>query len=216
MPSPPPISPAARLAVLVSAGSKEVSAADLARSAIDGGAGVIQLREKILEDRELLRTATEIARLCEATGTRLVINDRPDIALLVGAWGVHVGRTDLPIPAVRRVVGPNIRIGASAHDPTEIAEAIDAGADMLGVGTVFGSPTKPSLPARGLEVVRCAAGLSSIPFHAIGGIAPSNVDAVLDAGAWGIAVSSSIFESDDPRRATEILRRAIERRWPVE
>lgn len=171
---------------------------------------MIQLREKELSDRELLDLAERTRELCRAAGALFIVNDRPDVARLAGADGVHVGSTDLPAGGARAIVGKRALVGVSAHDEAEIDAALQAGADYLGIGTVYPSGTKPGLPARGLEVVRLAARSTSLPFFAIGGIAIERLAEVLAAGARGVAVSGAILQAPDPRAATEAFRRVLD------
>jgi thiamine-phosphate pyrophosphorylase len=184
--------------------------------ALAGGADVIQLREKGLPDRELLRRAREVRILTAQAKARFILNDRPDLARLAGADGVHVGQEDLSVRDTRRIVGPNMLIGVSTHNAAQLDAACLAGAGYLGVGPVFPSPTKefsePELA--GLAYVRHAAESTKIPWFAIGGITESNLDRVLEAGATRVAVSSAVVQADRPRRAAARLRARLEGREP--
>jgi thiamine-phosphate pyrophosphorylase len=180
--------------------------------ALSGGADIIQLREKGLTDRELLRRAREVRILTAQARARFVLNDRPDLARLSGADGVHLGQEDITVRDSRRIVGPNLLIGVSTHDRAQLDGAILAGASYLGVGPVFPSATKefaePELA--GLAHVQAAAETTNIPWFAIGGITEENVRRVLDAGATRIAVSAAVVKADRPRRAAERLRARLE------
>ncbi|MFO0888664.1 MAG: thiamine phosphate synthase [Isosphaeraceae bacterium] len=184
--------------------------------ALAGGADVIQLREKVLPDRELLSRAREVRILTAQAKARFILNDRPDLARLSGADGVHVGQEDLTVRDTRRIVGPNLVIGVSTHDRRQLDAAILSGAGYLGVGPVFPSATKefsePELA--GLEFVRSAAEATNLPFFAIGGITEENVRRVLDAGAARIAVSAAVIRADRPRRAAARLKALLEGRNP--
>ena len=174
-------------------------------AAVAGGVDVVQLREKELSDREALE-ALETAR--EATGrlgVPLVVNDRPDLAVLAGADFVHVGQDDLPVPSVRRF---GVGVGLSTHAREEIDRAE---ADYLGVGPVYATPTKAGRPPVGLELVRYAAAHARAPWFAIGGIDETNVGEVVAAGAVRVAVVRAIGDAADPERAARALRRALER-----
>jgi thiamine-phosphate pyrophosphorylase len=178
--------------------------ADLLEAAIRGGVDVVQVREKTLDDRRLL-PALELAREVTARhAVPLVVNDRPDLALLVQADAVHVGQDDLPVAAVRRLGLP---VGLSTHAPAEIDAAA---ADYLGVGPVYATPTKAGRPAVGLELVRYAARRAGIPWFAIGGIDLETVEDVVAAGASRIAVVRAIGDAPDPEEAARSLRRAVE------
>lgn len=172
-------------------------------AAIRGGVDLVQLREKELGDGALLRAATEAREATARAGVPLVVNDRPDIASLVGADGVHVGQEDLPVVAARRFGLP---VGLSTHAPEEI-DAADA--DYIGVGPVYATPTKEGRRAVGLELVRYAAAHTSVPWFAIGGIGASNAPGVVAAGATRIAVVRAIGDAPDPERAARELRRAL-------
>ncbi len=178
---------------------------ELLRAAVAGGVDAVQIREKSLPDRELL-AALELAReVTNELGVPLVVNDRADLALLVGADYVHVGQDDLPFRAVSQL---GLRAGLSTHSAAEIDAAE---ADYLGVGPVFATPTKPGRPAVGLELVRYAAHHVNVPWFAIGGIDTATVDEVVEAGAARIAVVRAINEADSPERAATALRRALDR-----
>lgn len=177
---------------------------DFLEAAIAGGVDVVQLREKALDDRTLLPALETARAVTVRRGVPLVVNDRPDLALLVEADAVHVGQDDLPVAAVRRLGLP---VGLSTHAPAQI-DAADA--DYIGVGPVFATPTKPGRPAVGLELVRYAATHARLPWFAIGGIDLENASAVVAAGASRIAVVRAIGDASDPEEAARRLRRALE------
>jgi thiamine-phosphate pyrophosphorylase len=178
--------------------------------ALAGGADVIELREKGLSDREWLRRAREIRILTAQARARLIVNDRPDLARLAGADGVHLGQEDISLRDARRIVGPTALIGVSTHHPAQLDEAILAGASYLGVGPVFESATKDFADLAGLAYVRQAAETTTLPWFAIGGINEQNVDRVLEAGATRIAVSAAVVRAEQPREAAAALRRRLE------
>jgi len=136
-----------------------------------------------------------------------VLNDRPDLVAACRADGVHVGRHDTPVAEVREAVGPERLVGLSVSSRAEIEAA--EGADYLGVGAVFGTPTKPDAEAGGLELVRAAAELVRTPCFAIGGVEPDTVAEVVAAGAPGVAVVRAIRDADDPEAAARALRAAV-------
>lgn len=172
-------------------------------AAVAGGVDVVQVRDKTAPDRELLR-GLELARdVTRRVGVPLVVNDRPDLALLVEADAVHVGQDDLPVSAARRL---GLSVGLSTHAPAEI-DAADA--DYLGVGPVFATPTKPGRRAVGLELVRYASEHARVPWFAIGGIDIENVADVVAAGAERIAVVRAIGDASDPEAAARGLREAV-------
>jgi thiamine-phosphate pyrophosphorylase len=184
--------------------------------AIAGGVDVVQLREKRLEDELLVEAASVAADACDAHGALFIVNDRPEVAAEVRADGVHVGQGDMPVHAVREIVGSDMLVGLSTHAPSEIDAALAATADgtpyvdYIGVGPVHSTPTKPGRPAVGTELLAYASAHALVPFFAIGGISPHNVDAVLDAGASRVCVLRAICEAQEPRRAALALRAALE------
>ena len=172
-------------------------------AAVRGGVDIVQIREKALDDGELLRrleTAREVTRRLDVP---LVVNDRPDLAVLCGADFVHVGQDDLPVAAARSF---GVGVGQSTHAPAEI-DAADA--DYIGVGPVYATPTKEGRAAVGLELVRHAVAHARQPWFAIGGLNETNVADVVAAGATRIAVVRAIGDADDPERAARTLREAL-------
>jgi thiamine-phosphate pyrophosphorylase len=178
--------------------------------ALAGGAGAIQLREKNLPDRELLRRAREIRIMTAQAQARFIMNDRPDLARLAGADAVHLGQEDVTIRDARRVVGSSMWIGVSTHDRTQLEKAVLEGAGYLGVGPVFASSTKNFDDLAGIGYVRQAAEASSLPWFAIGGITEQNLDEVLEAGARRVAVSSSIVRAEFPRKAAKAIKTRLD------
>ena len=174
-------------------------------AAVAGGVDIVQVREKHLADAELLPTLEAARAVTRRLGVPLVVNDRPDLALLVEADFVHLGQDDVPVAAARRL---GIAAGLSTHAPREIDAAE---ADYLGVGPVYETPTKAGRAAVGSELVRYAAERAPAPWFAIGGIDESNVDAVVEAGASRIAVVRAIGDARDPEGAARRLREALDR-----
>ncbi|HEX2506479.1 MAG TPA: thiamine phosphate synthase [Gaiellaceae bacterium] len=179
--------------------------ADFLRAAVAGGVDAAQIREKSLPDLQLLRGLAVAREVTAALGVPLVVNDRPDLAVLIGADAVHVGQEDLPVEEARRFGLP---VGQSTHAAREIDLS---GADYLGVGPVFATPTKEGRPAVGLELVRYAAASASVPWFAVGGIDASNVAAVREAGARRIAVVRAIGDAPDPEAAARALCASLDR-----
>ena len=178
--------------------------------ALAGGAGAIQLREKGLPDRELLRRAREVRIMTAEARALFVMNDRPDLARLAGADAVHLGQDDVTLRDARRVVGPAMLIGLSTHDRTQLEKAVLDGAGYLGVGPVFTSETKRFDDLAGLGYVGQAAEAANLPWFAIGGITEANLDDVLDAGARRVAVSSAVVRAEVPREAAQSLRSRLD------
>ena len=199
--SSPGLSPAARRLYLVTPARPDL--ADFLEAAIRGGVDLVQLREKSLPDGALLAAVADAREVTARLGVPLVVNDRPDLAVLAAADAVHVGQDDLPVEAARRFGLP---VGLSTHAPHEI-DAADA--DYIGVGPVHATPTKEGRPAVGLELVRYAAAHARQPWFPIGGIDRTNVEDVVAAGATRIAVVRAIVEASDPEAAARELREAL-------
>jgi len=172
-------------------------------AAVRGGVDIVQIRERLLGDGELLGVLQRAREATRRLGVPLVVNDRPDLARLAEADYVHVGQDDLPVAAARTF---GVGVGQSTHAPAEL-DATEA--DYAGVGPVHETPTKAGRPAAGLDYVRYAAEHARLPWFAIGGIDESNVAAVVAAGARRIAVVRAICDAADPERTAAALRRAL-------
>lgn len=178
---------------------------EVLRDAIAGGVRIVQIREKSMPDRELLEYARAVRRITRESGTLLIVNDRPDIAALCEADGVHVGQEELSVHDVRRIVGPDCLIGVSTHSIDQARRAVLEGAGCIGVGPVFPSGTKSFSEFAGLDLVREVAAEIQLPWFPIGGIDQSNVDEVIGAGATRVAVSGAVCRAENPRQAVERL-----------
>jgi thiamine-phosphate pyrophosphorylase len=170
---------------------------------VRGGVDLVQIREKELPDRRLLAVLEQARAVTRRLGVPLVVNDRPDLAVLCGADLVHLGQEDLSVEAARRF---GLGVGVSTHAREEIERA---DADYIGVGPVYETPTKAGRPAVGLELVRHAAERARVPWFAIGGIDETNADDVVAAGARRIAVVRAIGDAPDPEAAARALRTAL-------
>lgn len=199
----------ARLYVLLTGASCAAALDWTIAEAAAGGADVIQLREKSLPDRALIARARDCRRWAHRAGALFVMNDRPDLARLAEADGVHLGQDDLPVAEARRVLGPDALVGVSTHSMEQLRQAVLDGASYVGVGPVFASGTKSFEALAGLDYVRAAAAATTLPAFAIGGIDGGNVGQVVAAGARRIAVSRAVACSDDPRGAAAGLRAAL-------
>lgn len=177
--------------------------ATLLEAAIAGGVDIVQVREKELLDGELLRRLQAARELTRRLGVPLVVNDRPDLAVLCEADYVHLGQDDLPVAAARRL---GLKIGQSTHSRAEIDRAEG---DYIAVGPVYETPTKAGRAAVGVELVRYASAHASRPWFAIGGIDETNVADVVAAGAERIAVVRAIADSPDPEAAAARLLAAL-------
>lgn len=207
-PAPPRPGPVYGIADAAALG--EAHPAEAAAAMARGGISWVQLRTKAVSDAELHGLAVGCARALEGTGALLWIDDRPDVAALVGAAGVHLGQEDLPPAAARRVVGDGVWIGRSTHDRDQVAEAArDPEVDVIAVGPVFATASKerPDLVV-GLELVAWARRATAKPLVAIGGIGASNLGAVLAAGADAAAVVSALCRGDVGANARRLCEEA--------
>jgi len=198
----------ALLYVLVTESLCKHSLLGTVREAIEGGADVIQLREKDLTDRQLLAKARDVGALCRDHGRIFIVNDRPDIAILADADGVHLGQDDLPLRETRQLLGQKI-VGVSAHDLEQLRAAAQEGADYVGIGPTFPSQTKSFAAFPGLAFVEAAARETSLPAFVLGGVNLERLDQILHAGGLRIAVSHAICAADDPRRMAALFRKKL-------
>ena len=182
------------------------------------GAGLrtIQLREKDLGVGELFHLAGDLRALTSRHGARLLVNDRADVALAVGADGVHLPGAGLPAAAARALLGPDRVVAVSTHSIDEVEAAASAGADFVVFGPVYETPSKGAYGApRGLAALAGACQRSRIPVLGIGGVTADRVRELADAGAAGVAVIRALLAAPDPAAATKTLLAACERAWPT-
>lgn len=179
-------------------------------SALRGGTTMIQLREKNLSDEDFIREAVQVKALCSRYNVPLIINDRPAVALKSGADGVHVGIEDQPVEEIRRAAGKDFIIGATAKTVEQAQKAQSAGADYLGVGAVFPSPTKKNAIRITAGQLREICASVSIPAVAIGGISKQNMPELMGTGIHGVAVVSAVFSAGDIKAACKELREMAE------
>ena len=179
-------------------------------AAIDGGASIVQLREKHLDSESFFKEAERFVALCRRKGAISIINDNVEIAARTGADGVHVGQEDLKAGGVRALLGPNKIIGVSAHNVVEALAAQAAGADYLGAGAAFVTGTKTDAKPISRETIRAVTAAVDIPVVAIGGITRDNLPELKGCGLDGVAVVSALFAQPDVRAAAEELRRLSE------
>lgn len=182
---------------------------EVVEAALRGGARIVQYREKNLADGERFRRAGELRRVTEKAGALLIINDRIDIALAVGADGVHLGRNDLPVATARRLA-PGLLVGASTHSLDDALESQEAGADYVNIGPIFPTATKEGLQEfLGPAAVAEIAPRLEIPFTVMGGIKAGNMHEVLSRGARRIAVVTAVTEAPDIEGEVRRLRDMI-------
>jgi thiamine-phosphate pyrophosphorylase len=183
---------------------------EIVRAAVRGGVTCVQLREKTCSTREFIEEALKVKAFLKSSGVPLIIDDRVDVALAVGADGVHLGQSDMPLPAARSLVGEAMVIGISVESIADAVEAQAGGADYLGVSPIFATPTKTDTAAplglAGLTAIRAAV---TLPLVAIGGLNDRNAAEAVRSGADGIAVVSAIVAAENPEQAARHLKAAI-------
>jgi thiamine-phosphate pyrophosphorylase len=184
--------------------------ADFVVACIQGGVDVVQLRDKTLEARPLLARARIVADVCRTLDVPFVLNDRPDLALEVGADGVHVGQEDAPVSLARRILGPEAIVGLSTHGPHDLADATSQDVTYLSAGPVEPTPTKPGRAGTGLEYASLASEHATVPVFVTGGVTPEKIPALVAAGVRHFVVVRYLTQAKDPEQATYDLRQAID------
>lgn len=180
---------------------------DCVREALEGGVTLVQYRAKTVSSAEMYNEALQLKALCDSFNVPLIINDRLDIAMAVGAAGVHLGQDDLPCAAARRILGEDYIIGVSAHNPAEAKAALQSGADYLGCGAVFGTATKADVKKLGTDGLAAICKAKGLPVVGIGGVTADNYREVRAAGADGAAIVSGILAQPDIRTTVEAIAR---------
>ena len=184
----------AKLYAITDSQLSNCSHAEIVASMLAGGARLIQLRDKEASAKEMLDAARECLELTRATGAKLIINDRVDVALVTGADGVHLGQEDLTVEEARALLGPDKIIGISTHSLAQVEAALTTTANYIAIGPLFPTTTKANpAPVVGLELLRQARRLTSLPLVAIGGITLATASAVLAAGADSVAIISALY-----------------------
>lgn len=182
-------------------------------AALKGGVTCVQLREKELDEKAFLKEAIEISALCKQYGVPFFINDNVEIAIKCHADGIHVGQEDMETTQVRQRVGSHMMIGVSVHSVQEALEAVNNGADCLGVGAMFSTSTKTDVDVLSKETLRDICAAVDIPVVAIGGIGKSNISQLAGTGVDGVALVSAIFAADDIENECRLLRKLTERHF---
>jgi thiamine-phosphate pyrophosphorylase len=178
--------------------------------AIAGGVTLVQLRDPDAKTGALVELARALAALLRPAGIPFIVNDRVDVALAVGADGVHVGQRDMCPSDVRRLIGPDAILGLSVTSPAQLASSDLTGVDYLGVGPICATRTKKDAATPiGVAGLRSVAALTALPIVAIGGIHAGNAEEIIEAGAEGVAVVSAICAAPEPRTATDALRQIV-------
>ena len=187
--------------------------ADLGRfvaRCIAGGVDVVQLRDKGLDARSVLRRAAVVREVCADGGVPFILNDRPDLALEAGADGVHVGQDDVPPSTARRILGEGAVIGLSTHAREDLAASLDEPVDYVSAGPVTATPTKPGRPGVGLDYIRYAVAHAGRPVWVTGGASPATVGSIVAAGGRHVVAVRWLTEAADPAEAARLLRQAID------
>lgn len=177
------------------------------REALEGGVTLVQYRAKTASSAEMYAEALQLKALCDSFKVPLIINDRLDIAMAVGAAGVHLGQDDLPCAAARKLLGEDYIIGVSAHNPAEAKAALQSGADYLGCGAVFGTATKADVQKLGTNGLAAICKAKGLPVVGIGGVTADNYREVRAAGADGAAIVSGILAQPDIRATVRSIAR---------
>ncbi len=179
---------------------------EIARCAVEGGASIIQIRDKFASDRDFYNWAVEIREITRKYDVMFVVNDRVHIAAAVGADGINIGQNDIPIAAARQILDESVIIGVSCSNMSEAMQAVEDGADYLGFGPIYTTATKlDAAPKTGIETLRDVVTMSTIPVVAIGGISAGNITEVLATGVSSAAVVSAVVCAEDMTKATEDL-----------
>lgn len=180
---------------------------DCVCEALEGGVTLVQYRAKTASSAEMYAEALQLKALCDSFNVPLIINDRLDIAMAVGAAGVHLGQDDLPCAAARKILGEDYIIGVSAHNPAEAKAALQSGADYLGCGAVFGTATKADVKKLGTDGLATICREKGLPVVGIGGVTADNYREVRAAGADGAAIVSGILAQPDIRATVRAIAR---------
>lgn len=183
---------------------------DCVREALEGGVTLVQYRAKTASSAEMYAEALQLKALCDSFKVPLIINDRLDIAMAVGAAGVHLGQDDLPCAAARKILGEDYIIGVSAHNPAEAKAALQSGADYLGCGAVFGTATKADVQKLGTDGLAAICKAKGLPVVGIGGVTADNYREVRAAGADGAAIVSGILAQPDIRTTVRAIAKVSE------
>lgn len=185
--------------------------AERVRAAVRGGVDIVQLRDKHASREDLLPLAENLRGVCEEAGVVFTVNDDVELARLSRAHGVHLGQEDGPLAQARSVLGPDAIVGRSVGSAEEAIEAVREGADYLGVGTIYATPTKPEEAADGPALLGEVSELGLVvPWFAIGGITRETAGEAARAGAYGFAVVRAVLDADDPASAARELRSFVD------
>jgi thiamine-phosphate pyrophosphorylase len=199
-----------KLYVLVTESFSQGDLIETTEATLQGGADIVQLREKGWPDNQLSLTATQIRAHCKKHHALFIMNDRADIATIAKADGVHVGQDDLSVQEVRQIIPSSSIIGKSAHTTKEVEGVIAEGVDYIAVGAIYATEVKPDVVPVGVAFIRKVRDMTDLPIVAIGGITEYNAAQVMAAGASAVAICQGIIASDDPEGVTRRIRDAID------
>ena len=201
----------ARLYCVTSPPLQGLSYEETVEKALKGGADIVQLREKSIPAGEMTDLGKRLRDLCRHHEALFIVNDRLDVALASGADGVHLGQDDLPLKEARKIAEdlPDFIIGVSTHSLDQALKAQSEGADYIGCGPIFSTPTKPDYRAQGLDLIRQYRQQIHIPFVAIGGMDETNIEEAVSAGARCVAAVRAVFGNDDIEGAVRSLKSKI-------
>jgi len=185
--------------------------AEFLTQVLDGGVDIVQLCDKVADAATQLRRAELAMEICANYNVPFIMNDRPDLALHLGAQGVHVGQDDAPVELCRRLLGDDAIVGLSTHGDDELAKALTLPVTYLSAGPVEATPTKPGRPGVGTEYVARACAAASVPVFVTGGVTPQGIDALASLGVAHFVVVRALTEARNPFQAATELRQAIDR-----
>jgi len=198
-----------RLYVLLTERLCRLPILEVARQVLAGGADCVQLREKDKADAELLGLAKKISQMCHDADALFIMNDRPDLAVLANADGVHLGQSDMAPSLARKIISPGMIVGKSTHSVAEAESVLAQEVDYIAVGAIFATGTKPGVSPVGVQLIEQVKGFCQRPIIAIGGITAENARQVTAGGASGIAVCQAIIASPEPGQATRQLKNCL-------
>lgn len=198
-----------KLYAITDRGMIQRSLAEDIAAAIEGGAGMIQLREKNISDEEYTAVAKDALAVCRKMGALLIINDNPHVCVASGADGVHLGQGDMDLKEARALLGEKAIIGATAKTLEQVIDACNSGVDYIGSGAVFGTATKSDAIKLDFDTLKRITELSTVPVYAIGGINRDNIGVLKNSGIYGVAVVSGVFRGNIIENA-RALKKAVE------
>ncbi len=206
----------AKLYIIISPDARRTkSIFDIAREALDGGADIIQLRDKSLVVPDIIERATELRSICDRYDAMLAINDHPTVALESGADIIHIGQDDMNVNSAREIVGPECLVGKSTHSIAQAYSALKEEVDYIGYGPIYSTPTKPDYAHIGLKHLKQIQSQITIPYFAIGGINAETLVEVMAEGVTRVAVVRFVTDAVDVKRAASDLKHMLTKNMPL-